>query len=1026
MQPPAEDSSESPGHPIAIVGMACRYPGAPTLESYWDLLLNGCNAITEVPADRWSNDEFYDSDLLRPARMSTRWGGFIDSVDRFDAAFFGISPREALQMEPQQRLLLEVTWEALERAAIAPRTLSGRPVGVFVGISSFDYYERILEDRNHITGYTLTGNAYSVTANRISYLLDLTGPSLAVDTACSSSLVAVHLACQSLRSGESLLALVGGVHVMLSPWVTVACSKGEMMAPDGQCKTFDASANGYVRGEGVGVVVLKLLDRAIADGDPIRAVIHGTAVNQDGRSNGLTAPNPVRQKAVIRAACADAGIAPGELGYVEAHGTGTRVGDPLEIEALGAALSDARPPGTRCIVGAGKTNIGHLEAAAGIAGLIKAALVVESGLIPRNLNFKTLNPLIDSARWPIELPITARDWVTQAPRLAGVNSFGFGGTNAHVILGQPPESGLDNESEAPAEPHLLCLSARTENSLRKLAGRYAAAFDPSAGVQPRRIGDICFSAFVGRDHFPHRATVVASNAQGFSEALSAVRESVRHPAAAVAKVRTRHAPRIAFLFTGQGSLYHAAGRGLFEAHPVFRKTLQSCTEILRHLLSRPLTEVLYAPRPDADLQRASYAQPALFSIEAGLAEVFRSCGIRPSWVIGHSLGEYSAAYAADALSLQSALELVAARGMSIEQLSPPGCMAVVFAGEETVREYLADSPEVALAAINGPQNTVISGAEDAVEALLTRLRAAGIGVSRLSVSQAYHSGLMQPVIPSLRAQLQRTQFAEPTVPLISNLTAAAGAPITSADYWCRHLLEPVRFAAGLQALAECNPDCYIEIGPKPVLCQIGRTLLGEGRPFVPTLNADGNDLQSLLQAAGALYRQGAALRWDGFDVSGRRRRCEAPTYAFEEQRFWISDHVQKGRSAIGQALHRFVHPLLADARVLRSDDARTELSIVLDRTHLPFLMQHCLAGEPVVPATAWLEIAGAAVHVTFGARVSEIVDSRFSSPCFLAVGMCELVLSLARGNDGRVDFEVSSTRADVARVVHACGTILMN
>ena len=585
-------------------------------EAFWELLRKGSDAIGEVPSERWDSAAYYDPDPDVPGRISTRWGGFLSQIDCFDAAFFGIAGREAISMDPQQRLLLEVCWEALENAGYSPRGLKGTQTGVFIGIGSTDYHRILLErGENAIDAYLASGSSPAIAAGRISYTLGLHGPSLAVDTACSASLVSVHLACQSLRGRECHIALAGGVNAVLLPDTTIGLSRAHMMAADGRCKSFDSRADGFVRGEGCGVVILKRLSEAIADRDHILAVIRSSAVNQDGRSSGITAPNGAAQELLLREALSAAGVAGHEIDYVETHGTGTSLGDPIEAHALAAIYGVDRSSSHPLVVGAVKTNIGHLESAAGIAGLIKAVLSLEHEQIPANLHFREMNPHIDWAGAPVRIPVEAVAWPrSDRPRRAGVSSFGFSGTNAHVIVEEAPEqAAAQRERERPA--HLLVLSARSEAALGQLAQRYGEALEGLAAD----VGDICYTAGAGRAHFTHRLAVTGSSRGELRDRLLGAL-----PGKAV---REREGVRAVFLFPGQGAQYAGMGRELYESQPVFRRSLEECAELLKGKLEKPLLEVLWGGSTEL-LEQTAYTQPSLFAIEYALSELWRSWGDR--------------------------------------------------------------------------------------------------------------------------------------------------------------------------------------------------------------------------------------------------------------------------------------------------------------------------------------------------------------------------------------------------------------
>ncbi len=875
---------------IAVIGLGCRFPGGATdPEAFWRLLRSGTDAIGEMPADRFDLEAFYDPDPDAPGKLSTRFGGFLGPVDGFDPQFFGISPREALSMDPQQRLLLEVAWEALEHAGQSPEALHGSRTGVFVGVSATDYYMEMLlgADPGVYDAYLATGNARSVASGRISYVLGLRGPSLTVDTACSSSLVAIHLACQSLRTRGCRVALAGGVNLILSPDITITLSKAHMLAPDGRCKTFDAAGDGFGRGEGCGVVVLKRLSDAQADGDNVMAVIRGSAVNQDGRSSGLTAPNGRAQEDVIREALADAGIDPAEVGYVEAHGTGTSLGDPIEVRALGAVLGAGRS--RPVALGSVKTNIGHLEAAAGVAGLIKVVLSLQREEIPPHLHLREPNKHIAWDDLPVTIPTQPTPWPSNGGRrIAGISSFGFSGTNAHVIVqGAPASPRPAVEGERPL--HLLTLSASTERALKELAGRFVDRLDEK---RDESLGDLCFTANAGRSHMPHRLALVGASGPELAERLqSAVTTGSGAPGLWRGHVPGGGAPDVAFLFTGQGSQYPGMGRDLFETQPTFRRTLERCDEILRPRLERPLLSVLY-PKPGepTPLDETAYTQPALFALEYSLAELWRSWGVEPSVVLGHSVGEYVAACVAGVFSLEDGLGLIAERGLLMQGLPRGGEMAAVFAGEERVAAAVARRKgAVSVAAVNGPDNVVISGEAGALRAVLEELAAEGIKSKDLTVSHAFHSPLMDPILDAFEAAVARVPLSSPRIGLVSNLSGAlAGDDDVSARYWRRHLREPVRFADGMRVLAGRGCTAFVEIGPGTTLLGMGRRCLeGESQAWLPSLRKGRGDWEQVLESLAGLYVRGVVVDWTGFDRDYPRRKLTLPTYPFQRERYWL-------------------------------------------------------------------------------------------------------------------------------------------
>ncbi len=895
MQAKLEASERLKTEPIAIIGLGCRFPGGSNdPEAFWQLLHNGVDAITEVPRDRWDIDAYYDPDPNASGKMYVRNAGFVDQVDQFDPQFFGIAPREAVNMDPQQRLLLEVSWEALEHAGLAPDKLVGSQTGVFVGIMNLDYFQ-LATDPNLVDAHTATGSAFSVTSGRLSYTLGLQGPSMAIDTACSSSLVSVHLACQSLRTRDCNLALAAGVNLILTPVVTINECRARMLASDGRCKTFDAAADGFARGEGCGVVVLKRLSDAMADGDNILALIRGSAVNQDGRSGGLTVPNGPAQQAVIRAALVSAGVEPGQVSYVEAHGTGTSLGDPIELRALGAVLGQGRSPAQKLIVGSVKTNMGHLEAAAGVAGLIKVVLALQHQEIPPHLHLKNPNPLIPWAELPVKIPTEPTPWPdSKDPRIAGLSSFGFSGTNAHLVVESAPAREPEPvEVERPL--HLLSLSAKSEGALQELASRFEMYLATHPSVP---LVDVCFTANTGRSLCAHRLALVAESSTQLCQQLAAVGAGQNPTGVLTGQLQDTRRPKVAFLFTGQGSQYLGMGRQLYDTQPTFRQALERCDQILRPYLQQPLLSVLYpAVGENSPLDQTAYTQPALFALEYALSELWRSWGITPTAVLGHSVGEYVAACVAGVFSLEDGLKLIAERSRLMQALPPGGEMAAVFAPETTVRAAVAPyGRQVAIAALNGPQNVVISGEGVAVLAVLQKLEASGISARRLTVSHAFHSPLMEPILAAFEQRAASVAYAEPQIDLISNVTGqlVRGEEVGVAGYWRRHVREAVRFAAGIQTLHEQGYELFVEIGPSPVLLGMGRQCLPEeAGVWLPSLRRGQDDWQQLLQSLGSLYVHGVAVDWSGFDQNYRRNRVPLPTYPFQRGRYWVKSAVPK-------------------------------------------------------------------------------------------------------------------------------------
>ena len=969
MKAKLDASERAKAEPIAVVGMSCRFPGgANSPEEFWNLLIEGRDAVGEVPADRWTADDFA---ALNGGEAPTCYGGFLDQVDQFDPHFFGISPREAISLDPQQRLVLEVAWEALERGGIAPDRLRNTLTGVFLGITTNDY-SQLTRAASELDVYMATGGALNAAAGRVAYTLGLQGPCMAIDSACSSSLVAVHAACQSLRLREADMALAGGVNVLLTPEPFVCFTNWGMMAPDGRCKTFDAAADGFVRSEGCGVVVLKRLSDAIAAGDHVLAVVRGSAVNQDGRSSGFTVPSGLAQRAVVQQALERAGVAPADVGYVEAHGTGTSLGDPIEVEALGAALAEGRTDDRPLVLGSAKTNIGHCESASGIAGFIKTVLALQHNEIPPHLHIEERSPRIPWPDFAVEIPTAPMPWPAGYPRrIAGVSSFGFSGTNAHVVLEEAPvtESPVDGQpaSGDARTAHVLTLSAKTEPALQTLAQRYGAYLQEHPEVA---FADVSYTAATGRAQFKHRLSVVAANSADASEKLSEYLAGRMVAGVAWGDV-PQQMPGVAMLFTGQGSQYPGMGQALFTAQPVFRDALNRCDRILTPLLGRSIVELMHGPEENETLHQTEYTQPALFAIEYALYELWRSYGVEPSIVLGHSIGEVVAAHVAGVFSLEDALRLVAARGRLMQALPQGGAMASVSAPMERVEQAVTScSGVISIAAYNGPEDIVLSGARSAVEKVAASLEAEGASVRWLKVSHAFHSALMDPMLEAFRREAEAISYHSPWLPLVSNVTGQlAGAEVTGAAYWVEHVRSAVRFEEGMQVLWEEGCRVFVEVGPHPVLVGMGQACVdAKAGVWVGTMRRGRPDEEQVMEAVGALYVAGVEVETSALAGEGTRHRVELPTYPFQRSRYWVEErpHTPGPRRAAGAG--GGLHPFL-QARV---DLAHTQDTFVwegvLDLDAFPYLADHCVQNVAVVPATAYLEMALAAAAEVLGDR----------------------------------------------------------
>ncbi|QLE41164.1 SDR family NAD(P)-dependent oxidoreductase [Nostoc sp. C052] len=1001
--------------PIAIIGIGCRFPGsANSPEAFWKLLVSGVDAITEVPESRWNINKFYDPDITKPGKMRTRWGGFVDKIDEFDAQFFGIYRREASRMDPQQRLTLEVAWEALEDAGLIREHLANSKTGVFIGISTSDYLNIQGCDHNSINAYTSLGNVHCITANRISYILNLKGPSMTVDTACSSSLVAVHLACQSIWNGESVLGIAGGVNAILGPAVSIGFSKASMLSPDGRCFTFDARANGYVRAEGAGIVVLKPLSQAQADRDPIYAVILSSVVNQDGQTKGIAVPNGQSQEAALQEACRLAGISPLQVQYVEAHGTGTPVGDPIEAIALGNVLGKNRTPGDYCTVGSVKTNIGHLEIASGIAGLIKTALAIKHCQIPPHLHFQTPNPKIPFEELGLRMPTTLEPWQNEnGPRIAGVNSFGFGGTNAHVLLSGLATDAVTDipDSERGSLGLLLPLSAKSPEALVAVAQvtrDFLTAVDSSSDIS---LWDICYSASNRRGHHEHRLALVANSFEGLVENLEAFLAGENRPSLSSGYLASGFEPKLAFVFSGMGAQWWAMGRELLESEPVFREVIEQCDELLQQYTDWSLLSELLASEETSHINSTQIAQCSIFAIQIALAALWRSWGITPQAIVGHSVGEVAAAHVAGVLSLKDAVRVIFHRSRTQAKASGKGTMLAVGLSQEKTERVLAELGYqgcVCIAVVNSPSAVTLAGDSAALSEIAKFLEQKQIFCRFLQVEVPYHSPLMEPLKPELAQSLQEIKPQTATIPLFSTVTSKQvdGSELDG-TYWGLNMRGPVLFAGAIASLIQAGYNTFVEISAHPVLansiseCQ---DLAGISGKVLPSLRRFEPERPTMLSSFGKLYTLGYPVDWYKLYPQGRFVRL--PSYPWQRERYWNESEETMG-IRIGTIPHRLmlgqqVHPLLGSR--LKSSQPIWDTEI--DKHRLSYLDDHRVQGTVVYPAAAYVEMALAAGKEIFKEGAYIVEEIEFQKALFLPKsGVSRLQLSL---EPNQTSFEINS------------------
>lgn len=1004
--------------PIAIIGMGCRFPGdGEGPDGFWRTLKQGTDAVRQVPSERWEVDATHPPEC--------RWGAFLDDVKSFDALFFGISPREAENMDPQHRLLLEVTWEALEDAGLSADELMGSSTGVFVGVagSDFEGIQFSGDWRSRKGVHAATGVLGGAHAGRISYTLGLQGPCAVIDTACSSSAAALHLACQSIRSGECDTAIVAGIGLLLAPAPTFLLSQMQALSPDGRCKTFDASANGYVRGEGCGVVVLRRLSQARAHGDRIWALVRGSGMNQDGRSAGLTAPNVLAQVAVLRQALSNARVSPSQIGYVEAHGTGTSLGDPIEIEALREVVGARRPDGSPCYVGSLKTNIGHLEGAAGIAGVIKAALVSHHGVIPRHLHFRSLNPRMSLEGTALAIPVQERPWpTTGTSRVVGVSSFGASGTNVHVILEEAPTE----EARMPAKDksaYVLPLSAKSHEALVATARSYADWLVETNDVMS--LHDLVYTASVRRTHHEHRLSVAFATREELATQLAAYARGEAPSGVIQGRTSQQGRPKLVFVFSGQGSQWAGMGRKLLEEEPVFRAKLDEIENLLRAHVSFVLQDELAAAEDRSRLGETEIAQPALFALQVALVELLKSWGVAPDAVIGHSVGEIAAAHVSGALSLEEAVRLVVLRGRIMQRATGHGKMAwVALPAAEASRAIAGREGKVSIAAVNDPTSVVLSGETAALDAIVAELGARGVVARPLRVNYAFHSPQMDPFVRELVEGLGRVEAKAGVVSMYSTVTGARiEGTLLDAGYWGRNVRAPVDLAGAVSSALGEGHRWFVEVGPHPVLLGNLQQCIEERRgdaKAIPTLKRQGEERRRALEALGALHAAGFEIDWKNLFPEGGRV-VSLPRYPWQRERYWV----EPAQRRAGAARREGDHPLLG-TRIDPASQPEVHLweqSISVEA--FPYLADHRVQGEVVFPGAGYAEMALSAAADLYGEGASWLEEITIEQVLVIPEGgACLLQISVLEEPGGRATVTLSSRQQDSkVWVRHARGVI---
>ena len=1017
------DHPEKYNNKFAIIGIGCRFPGgANDHRAFWDNLAAGKDCITETLASRYDIVTLGSRDKAKPGHLVGGRGGYIDGFDEFDPAFFGISPREAERMDPQQRKMLEVAWEVLEDGGQKPAELAGQNVGVFVGAFTLDYKIVQFADLSFETlaAHTATGTMMTMVSNRISYCFDFRGPSMSIDTACSSSLVAVHLACQSLQSGESCLALAGGVLLHMTPQYTIAETKGGFLSPQGRSRTFDATANGYVRAEGAALVALKRLEDALRDGDPIHAVIIGTGANQDGRTNGITVPNPDSHIELVRRVCREAGIEPGSLQYVEAHGTSTPVGDPIEANALGVALGDGRESGGKCYVGSVKTNIGHTESAAGVAGLIKTALSMKNKKIPPHINLEKVNPAIDLSTLPILIPTELMDWPEhEGPARAGVNSFGFGGTNSHVLLEEAPPVARANPWFVRPGFNILPLTARDPEAFPEMVAALDAELRGVHGQVPA-ISDMGYTLARRRQHLESRLSFVYSSPEDLQAQFANFLAGETSPQTLTGNRQDESKRQLAWVFTGMGPQWWAMGRELFDKEPVFRQAIERCDREIRKLAGWSLIEEMNADKDSSNMSQTWLAQPANFAVQVGLAALWRSLGVHPRAVVGHSTGEVAAFYEAGVYSFEDAIKVTIHRSRLQQLLVGTGTMLAVGLSEQDALVRIRDhADKISIGAINSPSAVTLAGDTETLEQLSWELSAEQIYSKFLKVPIPYHSPVMDRIKDELLSALADIEPRPTKLPLyLTAIEGMAQGPELDATYWWKNVRDSVRFRAAIDRMSEDGYSLFMEVGPHPVL---GHSIIeclnakGVEGKVVPSIRRQEDEQERLMMSLATLHNTGVEIAWDNLYPTGRV--VPLPCYPWKRDRYWVAPApVEQIR------LGRMEHEILGRRLV----NAEPTWEVKLDVEKLPYLADHCIQGNVVFPAAGYIEMATQAARSLTGATSVSLADIDVRKALFLSETAPKTVqLSIAPENS---TFRIASAPEGNAQEtsVHAAGVVRLS